>query len=423
MNKGKNTSKNRKQYIMVGLLCLVGGVFSHSYGWTFLSWLLFSVGVFGTISTLTQPWFNEEQSSENFGLSAALIVASIGLYYDGIMKSDSGWDVALFWVLIVFFSSLAIYGLLSVIQSVKLRVVARSVVLLCFSGALATIYARYAKDLFPANVIIMFLAVDNLRRALSELTRSRQLENGIGLFILPDAVVFFSLLYCSWRYADELLFHMAIVFSVLALFRFSLERFIPETTIRERKKLDTEVEQHERIVGSFFSELTGSHAKINFLMLPLLLMYLFLPIEQYVIQSEVVSNVFQASIGLIGILIGFSTLILSGRVRKNEAGWERQSYILHGLLGVIFLFVVIAMVAFFGMSLKGSVEQKVNIHLLLPVQDGLLDNSQLQLQLIVIMLTEFVFFAIPAALVYFFSLSRDLLERYETPQSRESPTK
>jgi hypothetical protein len=126
---------------------------------------------------------------------------------------------------------------------------------------------------------------------------------------------------------------------------------------------------------------------------------------------DIQSDVFQVSISLLGLVVGFSTLILGEKFRKNDQGWERQTYLLRGLGGLTFLFFSIAVVSFIGISLK-SAQQGVSLPSAAVILKEIHFNNDIQLQLFSTLTNEFVLFAIPAALLYFLALSQDFIERF-----------
>jgi hypothetical protein len=280
--------------------------------------------------------------------------------------------------------------------------------------ALFAIFDSYAQGLFLINALIIYIAMDNLRRGLHDLFLGQVVAPSKAkvLFFLPEALVLALLITGYVLYSDQVFLHMLSLSLVLALFRFSTETFIPEVAMRERQKLDKAATQKPQLSWSFFMSLTGIHSSVNLLMIPLLLGIIYLPIDKYLANSDIQSIVFQVSIGLIGIIVAFSTLILSGRLSKRDEGYVKQTYLLNGLLGTTFLFIIIALVSFLGLTLKDSL-QSTTLPSANEIISRFLYDRDMQTMTVVLLLNEFVFFAVPAALLYFFSLNQDLMERFD----------
>jgi hypothetical protein len=409
-----NESKKQKasSNIGTGLACLVSGATCLYFDYVFWGWFLLAVGAYGLVTGILQPRLGYEKAT-NVAMVTASLVVVIALFVNFITKTRPNWTLALSWVVIGILSTLAIYSILSFIKPNKARFLLKSLLVTVFAVGLIVIFHFYAQNLFPLNAILIFLGTGGLRQGLHELFTGRAEESleETGLIFLADVLVIALLMGGLLYYRELLFFHMLIITLVLALFRFSVERFIPEVAAREHQKIDTEYSDRHKRSFSFFTSLTGFHASINLLMLPLLLGYLYLSFEQYVAKFAIQSDVFQASISLLGIIAGFSALVLGERLRKSKPGWDRQTYLLRGLLGIAFLFSIIAMVAFAGMTLSSIVQQAS-----LPTADEIvtqfLTSITVRSQVIAALTNEFTFFAIPAALLYFFFLSRDLVERF-----------
>jgi hypothetical protein len=402
--------------IILGLVCLILGVPLLNFDYLFWAWFLFSIGAFGLITGILQSHLGYSTAS-NVGSALTLLVVTTGIYINIITKTRTTWILALSWFGVITLILLAGFGLSSLFKASGFRILFRSLGLIFFSLSLLLIYHFLVQRLFPFDVILIFMAVDSLRRGLYELFTGKMLKpsEDATLFFLPDLFILVLLISGLVYYRDWLFFHMIIVSLVLGLFRFSTEHFIPEIAERERRKIDKEhPKQNYRSSISFFGSLTGTHSSINLVILPLLLGFLYLSLNQYVIKSDIQGNVFQVSIGLIGIIVAFTALILSQRLRRHEEGWGKQTYLLRGLLGITFLFVIITMISFLGASLK-EVSQQVDLLEVNHIVAKFLTNPDVQLQVIAVATNEFVFFAIPASLLYFYSLNRDLTQQ----QSKE----
>jgi hypothetical protein len=399
--------------IAVGLLCLAGGVACLYFGYTFWAWFLFAIGTYALVAGVLQPRLGNDKAT-NIGTVLLLIVVIIGIYFSIIATSTSIWSLPIFWALIVILGFLILFGMLELIKSNRIRVAFKSLGLVVLSATLFAIFDLYAQNLFLINAVIVYIAMDNLRRGLHDLFMGRVVTPSKAkvLFFLPDAIVLALLIAGFAFYHDQVFFHMLSLSLVLALFRFSTETFIPEIAIRERQKLDKEPTQKAQPSWSFFMTLTGIHSSVNLLMIPLLLGMIYLPIDKYLAGSEIQSIVFQVSIGLIGIIVAFSTLILSGRLSKSDEGYAKQTYLLSGLLGTTLLFIIITLISFIGLTLKESL-QPTNLPLANEIVSQFLYDRDMQIKTVVLLINEFVFFAVPAALLYFFSLNQDLMERFD----------
>jgi hypothetical protein len=391
---------------MLGAACL-------HFDYVLWGWLLLAIGTFGFATGVLQVRLEYKQAA-NLACAPMVLVIVAGLILNLITKIRLSWVLALSWSLIAVLVLLASYGIFSSFRASRARVFVKSLGLIAFAIALVVVFHLFAQSLFPLDALLVFLAADNLRRGLYELfagqapTRSDE----PALFFLPDIIVLALLIGGLVYYRDLLFFHMLNLTLVLGLFRFSAERFIPEIAARERRKIDEEHPQTPGSPVSFFVSLTGTHSSINLPMLFLLLAYLYLPLDQRIARSSTIhSSVFEVSIGLLGIVLAFSTLILGERLRKGERGRVKQTYLLQGLVGITFLFVIIAVVSFLGLTLEGTTQQAHSLQAD-DIVTEFLTNSDIQLQVITAMTNEFLFYAIPAALLYFYSLSQDLMERF-----------
>lgn len=311
--------------IGVGLLCLVIGGVCLYYGYAFGGWFFLAIGTYGLVSGILQPRFGKDKAA-NIGTIPTILVIITGLYIHLIAKTNTDWVLASSGASIVALATVAGYGLFSSFKSGTVRVVLKSLAIVAFSIALVFIFHLWAQKVFLLNAVLLFMAAGSLRQGLYELLtgRSEQSTDEAGIYFAPDVFVLALLIGGLVYYRDLLFFHLFVITLALGLFRFSTERFISEISIREHQKIDADYpKQRRKFSFAFFASLTDVHASINLLMLPVLLGYLGLSLEQYVVRFEIQSDVFQASIGVLGIVAGFSTLILGERLRKGDEGWAK----------------------------------------------------------------------------------------------------
>ena len=138
---------------------------------------------------------------------------------------------------------------------------------------------------------------------------------------------------------------------------------------------------------------------------------------------------FEASISLLGIVIGFRTLILGDHLIKGSQGRQKQTYLLRGLVGIALLFLVIAGVAFLALVLQpiaAQLQSDVAQPQLVPQLPGIdqiissfLFDETVRIRVLIALANEFLLFSIPAALFYLFSVIRDLVERYKEVREQE----
>ena len=229
-------------------------------------------------------------------------------------------------------------------------------------------------------------------------------------------------------YQDSLFFHLLAVVLVIGVLKLATERYIPEVSERERAKIDQASRERKRGL-SMFRAVTGTHARVNLLMLPIFLLYENLGVERYLSLLDLQGNVFEASISLLGIVIGFSTLILGDHLIKGSQGRQKQTYLLRGLVGIALLFLVIAGVAFLALVLQpmaAQLQSDVAQPQLVPQLPGIdqiissfLFDETVRIRVLIALANEFLLFSIPAALFYLFSVIRDLVERYKEVREQE----
>lgn len=400
--------------ILTGAICLIVGGALQYFDQTFFAWLLFAVGASTLFTGLLQPRVGHD-AANNIGLGIAILVAIAGIYTQLITTLTEGWSLALAWGTIAILSFTALYGFSNSIKSLSIRLLIKPLGLMALGGTLALIFHLFGQNFLVLEVLILYLATDYLRRALYELLVGNNTAPSSAklLFVIPDILVLSLLALGYTYYQDGVFFHLISLSLVLATLRFSTEVFIPEIAIRERKKLDEQGPVMGTSNISFFRSVTGTHSSVNFIMLPLLFITSYLPIDEYLFGSDTQSVVFQVTTGLIGLVIAFSTIILSNRAKKDEPAFERQSYLLNGLFGVIVLLVIISLLSFLGMVVNnGMTTQELPSYKQLVA--GIWTDNGMRIVLLVLLINEFVFFAIPATLAYFLSINHDFNQRFNT---------
>jgi hypothetical protein len=220
-------------------VCFVIGAVCLYHNYVIWGWLFLVVGTYGLAMGMLRVQIEHNRATDLAMIPTILVIVT-GFYLNLIVRVRLSWVLALSWSFIATLMTLAGFGLFSSFRSSRVRVIAKSLALIVFSIVLIVVFHLYARELFPLDVILIFLAADNLRRGLYELFagQSPTLSGEPVLFLLPDAIVLILLVGGLVHYRDLLFFHMFSVALVLALFRFSAERFIPKVAARERRKID-----------------------------------------------------------------------------------------------------------------------------------------------------------------------------------------
>jgi hypothetical protein len=397
--------------ITVAILIIgIGGVLLY-FSQSFLGWVMLAIGAYGLAWNLMEPRMNKDQAS-TVAVVVVIIVVVTGIFLSVFPQIQVGWAQSLIITIAAALLVVALQGMFSLIRANKPRVFLKSLAILAFSIVLIALYHLYLRQVFLLNAATLFLAAVYCRQALHELllVKVDGYTNSNALF-LPDALALIALIGGLIYYQDLLFFHLFVIILVMSVFKFATEKYISEAAEHEHAKIDEPVTE-QKAGTSFFVALTGTHSNSNLVMLPAFLIFEFLSLEKYVTGFDIQGDVFQASIALLGIVIGFSTLILGERLAKNTEGWKKQTYLLRGLVGITLLFFIIAGVAFVARVLQPIVIQTQSPTASQMIA-GFFSNDSVRIGTIAALANEFVLFSIPAALLYFFSLSRDLMERYE----------
>lgn len=395
-----------------GLLCFVVAILCAYLEVRIWPWIFFTLsGTFVVIGT-TQPRVGVEKAN-NVGLVTFLLLVAVSVYFTLIHRTAPSLIVTAAWFILVTIVSLAVFGATENIRSTKARTAIRLSLPIVLAGALLTIYVFYKPSNIVVRTFLVYFIADNLRRGLTQAIFGSTVvpSRARMAFVIPDGMVILLLLLGLSLYRDFLCFHILAATIAIGLFRFSIESFIPEVSKRERQKLGLRPHMHRHIPHTFFVSISGSHSSLNFLMILLTLTVIYYPIPEYLAALDIQSVVFQASIGLLGIAVAFTTLILSNRLKHSDEGYSKQSYVLGGLFGATFLLTCIAFISFVGMTIKPALQQ-AGVPTITEISENFLYVREVQIKTAAMLMNEIVFFAIPAALLYFLSLNRDFTERF-----------
>ena len=397
--------------ILIGFACLIGVFVLFYFQLAFWGWALLGIAVYGFMEPMVRKTRYASRSTDVavagciFAWVAGLVWA---LWGRNIPPQVAG--LAVFIALVLCF--VLVYALIyQVTQGRQARILISSGLCL-LAGGLFAFYQLLAHTIPILDIATLFLAADTLRRGVHNLL-ANLLDTWPGtwsLFLLPEALTILVLLLLSQFAELEPYFHMTLVILAIALFKYASERTLPELDAGERAKIgDTE---SVKPATRFYTSLQGLHSSINLLLLGLVALLTYFGLPQRLISSSLQGTVFQAGLALLGIVVAIALLIL-GQRRSKSTLTPRQQYILQGLLGIIFIFIVISAVAFIGMAITSA--DIANLALPNLRQDSLtkiLMNKDATFGLLVLALYEWIFIAVPLSLAYIYAVIQDFLSRY-----------